>query len=447
MHHPSTRSADQSNGPRGEQGHPDPGLGWQLRFGLIFGGQALSLTGSAVTQFVLLWWITDTTGSLSALATAGTAALLPQALLAPLGGILADRCSRRTLMIAADVLSACCMAVLIALFATQRVSLTQVYIMMAIRSAMQALQAPAAAASVTMLVPRSFLTRASGLNQAAQSMTVVAAAPLGALALGVMPIGWALAIDVITALVGIAPLCFLAIPQPQRTSSQDVGVVSSLWSEFRDGVRLVWDHPGLRHLYAVITAVVLVIMPSFTLVPLLVKRHFGGMASDVALMEGVSGVGMVLGGVLVAIMVPRRHVLWVLLGFAASCVSVAVAGMVPKGMFAAAVAWWFISGVTFVFGNAPLMALLQSTVPLHLQGRAMSLLNALMGLAAPIGLAVIAPLGERVQVGWLFAALGVLGAAVSLSGLASRPLLGLHVDHGMTRSVSAFPRSSARSER
>ena len=116
----------------------EPGPGWRLRFWTIFGGQALSLIGSALTQFVLLWWITDTTGSVSALATAGMAALLPQAVLGPLGGVLADRYSRRLLMIAADSLSALCMLVLIALFLTGAIELWHAYVMMAVRSSMQA---------------------------------------------------------------------------------------------------------------------------------------------------------------------------------------------------------------------------------------------------------------------------------------------------------------------
>ena len=94
----------------------DPGAGWEWRFWVIFGGQAASLIGSAMTQFVLIWWITDTTGSVSALALAGLVALLPQALLGPLGGTLADRYSRRLIMIVADLISALCMLVLIALF-------------------------------------------------------------------------------------------------------------------------------------------------------------------------------------------------------------------------------------------------------------------------------------------------------------------------------------------
>jgi DHA3 family macrolide efflux protein-like MFS transporter len=66
---------------------------WRLRFWTIWIGQALSLGGSALTQFVLIWWVTQTTGSTSALAIAGIVALLPQALLGPLAGAVADRFS------------------------------------------------------------------------------------------------------------------------------------------------------------------------------------------------------------------------------------------------------------------------------------------------------------------------------------------------------------------
>lgn len=71
--------------------HADPQDGWRVRCWSVFTGQALSLIGSALTQFVLLWWITDTTGSISALATAGLVASLPHALLSRLGGTLSDR--------------------------------------------------------------------------------------------------------------------------------------------------------------------------------------------------------------------------------------------------------------------------------------------------------------------------------------------------------------------
>ena len=113
---------------------------WKLRFWCLFVGQGLSLVGSAMTQFVLLWWITDMTGSVSALGVAGLAILLPQALLGPLGGAFADRYSRRCLMILADLISAACMAVLILLLLSGNAMPWHIYVMMAVRSAMQAFQ-------------------------------------------------------------------------------------------------------------------------------------------------------------------------------------------------------------------------------------------------------------------------------------------------------------------
>lgn len=401
--------------------HPDPGPGWERRFWTILSGQALSLIGSALTQFVLIWWITDTTGSASALATAGMAALLPQALLGPLGGTLADRYSRRVLMIAADTISALCMLVLITLFLTERVELWHVYVMMFIRSAMQAFQSPAAAASTAMLVPASFLPRAAGLNQTLMGIMTVAAAPLGALAIGAMPLGLALSIDVATALLGIIPLLLFRIPQIKRAEEQQ----TSMWTEFREGVHLVWREPGLRRLYGLLGAIVLAIMPAFTMVPLLVKNHFGRGVGDVALMEGLTGAGMIVGGLLIAAVAPKRPMPWILMGFAASCLTLALTAWAPREMFWLAVIWWAISGLTFIIGNAPLTALLQTTVPNQLQGRVLSLLSTLMGLAGPVGLAIAGPLGERLGIRWLFVAMGVLGTVVSLAGFLSPALLRL----------------------
>lgn len=393
----------------------DPGPNWQVRYWLFFIGQALSLVGSALTQFVLLWWITDTTGSVAALATAGMVALLPQALLGPLGGVLADRWSRRVILIVSDLISAICMMILIALFLTDTVELWHLYTMMFIRSAMQAMQQPAATASTAMLVPESFLSRAAGLNQTLIGIMTVAAAPLGALAISLMPLGWALSIDVVTALLAIVPLLFFSIPQ-MKTS---VGTKANLWQEFREGFDVVWQHPGLRHLFGLIGVMVIVVMPSFTLVPLLVKEHFGGGATEVAIIESISGLGMIAGGMLIAVIAPKRRIAWVLWGFAIACASIALMALAPAEMFWMAVVWWTVSGLTYIAGNAPFTALVQTIVPNQLQGRAFSLLGTLMGLGAPIGLAVATPLGELIGIRWLFVVLGALGAIVALFGFLS----------------------------
>ncbi|MCB6184196.1 MFS transporter [Leeia sp. TBRC 13508] len=391
---------------------PENGDKWRLRFWSIFIGQGLSLCGSALTQFVLLWWITDTTGNVSDLAIAGVAAMLPQALLSPLGGVFSDRYSRRVLMILADVISALCMVVLIILFLTAHIALWHAWVMMAIRSAMQAFQMPAAAASIYMLVPRQFLPRATGFEHALQSLTVVTAAPLGAMAIGAMPIGWALAIDVCTAICGVLPLLCFRIPQIFTPNQSRPGILV----EFKEGLSAVRNTPGLVALFILLATTVLVIMPAFTLLPMLVKQHFSGSPTQVAWMEGLSGIGMVIGGVAVGAMVPQRPILWILVGFACSCFSIALTALVPGNLFGVAVAWWVMSGVFFIFGDVPLTTMLQTLVPNQLQGRVFSILNAIMSLSAPVGLLVITPLSETLGVRWIFILSGCLGGFISIIG-------------------------------
>lgn len=393
---------------------------WQLRFFLIWTGQALSLIGSALTQFVLLWWITQTTGSASALATAGVMALLPQALLSPLGGVIADRWSRRSIMLLADLITALCMLVLIGLFASGNIQLWHVYTLMFIRSSMQAFQSPAATASTMMLVPSDWLPRVAGLNQALQGIMTIAAAPLGALALGFMPLQGALLIDVVTALLGITPLLFFTIPQRRDSESG----ATTVWAELRAGLTYVAHRRGLMMLLGLLGLIVMTIMPMFSLTPLLVKEHFQRGVNDVALMEGLSGVGIILGGLLIGLWSPfKRRMTTILLSFALSCLTIALVGLTPMHWFWLAVFWWFISGVTYSTGNAPMMAVIQQIVPNEMQGRIFALINTTVGLAAPIGLFIAGPVGESIGIAGLFILGGLLSTLVCLLGFLSPALL------------------------
>ena len=394
---------------------------WQPRFWSIWLGQALSLIGSSLTQFVLLWWITSTTGSASALAIAGIAGLLPQALLGPLGGVIADRLPRRTIMIVADAITAACMVVLILLFSSSAIQLWHVYTLMFVRSSMQAFQSPAAASSTANLVPQSWLPRVAGLNQSLQGIMTIAAAPLGALALAWLPLQGALMIDVVTAVLGITPLLFYKVPQPVETQNK----TSSVWGDFTEGVTYVSQDRGLVGLFALLGLVVLTVMPTFALTPLLVKQHFLGGVGEVALMEGISGIGMVAGGVFISVYPPKRPILVLLLAFAVSCGTVALTALSPGNALWLAVTWWTLSGVTYSIGNAPMMSVLQTIVPNAMQGRVLSLMNTVMGFAGPIGLAIAGPLGDAIGVRGVFIWGGALSALVCLLGLLAPALMNL----------------------
>lgn len=392
---------------------------WRLRFWAIWTGQALSLIGSALTQFVLLWWVTETTASTSALAIAGIVALLPQALLGPLAGAIADRFSRRLILLATDSISALCMILLIWLFQRGLIQLWHVYGLLAVRSAMQAFQQPAAAASVAMLVPGDWLGRTAGLNQALGGILTIAAPALGALALAFLPLYGALAIDVVTALLAVALLLPFRIPQPERDPAQQ----TSLWGDFAAGVRLVTGHRGLRLLYGVVTMMVVLIMPVFSLMPLFITTHFGGEVNQVALMQAIGGVGLIGGGVLAFVMKVQRKIVALLGGYALACALIAAMALTPGTLFWLAAVCWALGAAVFSGANAMLMAVLQTQVPNQFQGRAFALLSTLMGLAAPLGLGLVAWLGTQISVRDVFVVGGSVAALVCLLGFAAPSLL------------------------
>jgi MFS transporter, DHA3 family, macrolide efflux protein len=388
------------------QSNIDPSSNWQIRFWSIFIGQALSLTGSQITQFVLLWWIASTTGSTAALATAGIMALIPQALLGPIGGVMADRLPRRFIMILADSITALCMIVLITLFATNTIQLWHIYTLMFIRSSMQAFQTPALSSSSANLVPTDWIPKVAGLNQAVVGIMSIAAAPLGALVLAFMPIQTALMIDVATAVLGILPLLIYGIPQPLETQNK----TSNVWTDFKEGINYVTRDSGLLSLYTLLAIVVFMTMQTVTLTPLLVKQLFGGGPTEIALIQFMSGVGLILGGAMASVLPQRRPILTLIIFYAIACAAIALTALAP--VFWLAVVSWVFYGMGFSVGNAKLFTVLQTTVPNQLQGRVLSLLTTIMGVVGPLGLLIAGPLGETIGVQGVFVWGGVLSAGI-----------------------------------
>lgn len=386
---------------------------WQPRFWAIWVGQAFSLVGSALTQFVMVWWITETTGSATALATASIAAMLPQAALGPLAGTLVDRWNRRLIMIVADSITAACILVVIGLFQFNLVEPWHLFVLMAIRSAMQAFQQPAAAATGSLIVPKDQLARLAGLNQMLFGLMSIAAAPLGALVLGYLPVQSALMIDVVTALIGIAPLLLFAIPQPARTTA----VVGTVWHDFVVGLRFILGWPGMVLLVALAAIMTMVMVPSYALQPLLVRNEFGGGVNEVAVIETLTGVGMIVGGLVLGAWGGfQRRIVTVLVGSIGLAVGQIVTGAAPTDLFWLAAFGGFISGITISLLNGPIVAIFQTTIPADMQGRVLGLFNSVISLVGPVGLVLTGPLADAVGIRTVYIAGGLIVIAVVLLG-------------------------------
>jgi len=401
---------------------------WATPFFTIWSGQAFSLLGSQLAQFALVWWLTQSTGSATVLATATLFGLLPQVFLSPFAGALVDRWNRRLVMMAADSTIAVLSLGLAYLFFSGQVQIWHVYAVMLLRSAGGAFHWPAMQASTSLMVPKEQLARVGGLNQTLFGLMSIAAPPLGALLLSLIPIHGILMVDVGTALMAVVPLFFVGIPQPRRVLDLVDGKAAptSLWSDLRAGFRYVASWPGMLIIMVMATLINFLVTPAFSLMPLLITKHFGGEAIQLGILNSTWGIGLLAGGLALSAWGGfKRRVATSLMGLTGMGVGIMLVGLSPAALFSMAVVGMGVGGFMNPMANGPLFAVLQSVVAPEMQGRVMSLLNAAATAMSPLSLAVAGPLSDLLGIRIWYLMAGLLCVVMGLGGFLVRPVMTL----------------------
>ncbi|MEV0824727.1 MFS transporter [Nonomuraea rubra] len=381
---------------------------WRRNVALFLTGQTVSLFGSMVVQYAVMWWVTLETRSGLAVALYAVAAFLPQGLVSLFGGVLADRMNRRVLVIVADACIAAATLVLAMLMANGVTDLWIVLLAVAVRSVGAGVQTPAVQAIIPQIVPAEQLMRVNGIFQTINSaMALLAPAAAGAIyaAVGIVPVFF---LDVVTAVAGIGLLALVAVPTLERAAGAGA---SSYRQDLVEGMRYIRANLVVRWLLIVYTIIfLLTVAPSFV-TPLMVARSFGSEEWMLAVLEIAFSLGMLLGGVLMSTALANRGRVGLIL------VAVYGFGAVTVGLGLSTNLWVFY-GFMFVLGllvppfSTPFMTLIQETVEATMHGRVFSYVSIVMALATPVGMVVFGPLADVVSVEALLVAAGLATVVV-----------------------------------
>lgn len=374
------------------------GKPWMTTFFTIWGGQALSILGSQLVQFALIWYLTVQTGSAMVLATASLVGMLPGVIFGPFVGALVDRWNRRWIMVIADSIITLATIILAALFALDAVAIWHIYVVMFIRSLAGCFHSNAMSASTSLMVPVEHLTRIQGLNQMLNGGLNVVSAPMGALLLDVLPLQGILIIDVVTAMFAILPLVFISIPQPERIDHGNVNhkAKSTVWLDIKAGFRYVLGWPGLLIVGLMTVGINFTIIPAFSLLPLMVKEYFGGSAIQLSWVESAMGIGMLVGGALLGLWGGfKTKILTSMFGLMGMGIGTLILAIVPASAMPMAVGGALLVGLMSPITMGPFFAVIQSTVEPGMQARIFSLLSSVGGAMAPVGLMVAGPVADQ----------------------------------------------------
>ena len=379
---------------------------WKQKFAVLWVGQALSILTSMLSQYALIWYLTDLTGSSTVLSLATMAALLPQGILSLFTGAFADRFDRRTIMIAADGAIGA-ISLVLALMAW-RAPLTPgpILLVAALRSVGGAFHAPCLQAVTPLIAPPEALTRCAGWSQGIQTVSMLLSPALAAALYAAIPLHWIILLDTLGAVFAICGLLLARLP---ALKVGDAGRKLRLWQDTREGFAVLRSHRWLWQLCLICALFSVAFMPVSALFPLMSMQYFGREAAAAALVETAFSVGMLSGSVLLGLWGGGKDkILTMTAAVLAMGGALAVTGVLPPSGF-----WWFaglslLMGVTCPFFNSVFMALIQEKVEAQYLGRVLGLSGAMMTLASPIGLGATALLAEHTGLTLWFLLAGVV---------------------------------------
>ncbi|KQY22240.1 MFS transporter [Cellulomonas sp. Root485] len=368
--------------------------GWRRDVTIFLSGQTVSLFGSMLVQYAVMWHLTLETKSGGVMALYAVFGFLPQAVISIFGGVWADRLDRKKLIIGADAAIAVVTLALAMFMAAGATDLWLIFVAIAIRSAGAGIQMPAVAALLPQIVPADKLMRVNGINGTIQSAMMLVAPAAAAAVYASMSIVAVFYIDVVTAVIGIGLLLLVTVPRLVRSEeSKDLGYFDDLVG----GVRYIATHAFVRWilvLYAVVF--VLIVAPSF-LTPLMIVRTFGEEVWKLTVNELAFSIGMVLGGAAVAAWAGTWNRVRMIL------ISTVVFGVISIGLGLSTNLWvffafMFLLGLSVPTFSTPSFTVLQETVEPEMQGRVFGFVGIVMALSMPFGMAVFGPLADTFSV-------------------------------------------------
>jgi MFS family permease len=399
---------------------PEPGLRAFLafrsrEFRLVWSAQAVSLIGDAAFVTALGWrtFTLAGAGKLGLVLAANALAMLTTVLI---GGALADRFPRRTLMIVSDLARFVAVAALAAIDASGHLTFGLLLLLAVLMGLGDGFFYPAFGGIVPLLVEAWAVPSANAMIGVARWSSVLLGPSIAAIVYGASGSATVFALDAASFLFS-ASLLWLTKPRPAEPSAGG-GTFPEIWAGFRYVSRIPW-------LWVTISLFALVLMfqfaPQQVLMPKLIDGHFHRGVGAYGLLTALVGLGTVGGTLLYGQLQPRHR--RGILSYAIWLVnSLCIAALVVSPWFEVACVLAVIRGACIGFAVTVWETMLMELVPESMLSRVISLdFFGSFGLM-PLGLALSAGIAGLAAPGTIIAT-GALASAALIAGVMTRPWL------------------------
>ncbi len=358
-------------------------------FRLLLVGQSVSGIGDGVVPVALSFAVLDLTGSIRDLGLILAAQSLPLILFVLIGGVWADRLSRRKVMLASDLVRAGVQGTSAVLLLTGGASIWALALLQALYGTARAFFGPAGTGLVLETVEPEHLQSANALMGVGENLASVLGPALGGVLVVAASPGWGLAFDAGAFLLSAFSLQLMSLPD------RPIVLRGSALTELREGWHAFASRTWLWTSVAALTLIVTVVFaPLEVLGPAVARAHLGG-AGAWAAINTAMGAGAVLGGVAGLRWRPRYPLragfLLTLLGE-----PVLLALLARGELLGLIVAFGLVSGLAATLFNVFWFTALQREIPPGEQSRVSSWDHFGSYALQPLGLALVGPIALAV---------------------------------------------------
>jgi DHA3 family macrolide efflux protein-like MFS transporter len=367
----------------------------------FWSGQLFSLLGSSIVQIVLNFWIYEETGSLTVVSLAFFFSFLPQFILGPFVGVLADRWNRKFLIGISDFCQALTTLSLIFLFFFDIRLVWLAIFINSIRGVFQAFHWPVVNAIIPLMIPKKNLSRMNGINYFFTGLVNTMGPIIAGILLILFPIDLILWVDIVTFLIAITPLLLIEIPS--LTKKNVPKHKRSYFREFKVGFKAIKIVPGLLTLLFVATILNFLGNPFSTLMIPYVRGTHSGTVENLAIVLASIQAGMFVGAIIVVIKkLWNKKPIIIFTGILLGEAGHLILALAPPGNFLMISIGGFLFAFIVPFVNTMFLTILQTVIPPDKQGRVMSNVITIVTLVSPIAMLISGPLAEVIGITTLF---------------------------------------------
>lgn len=353
-------------------------------FLILWSTQSLSQLGSAMTGFALTLWLYEKTGSALQTALLAVCSYAPYVVMSIFAGALSDRWDKKKVMLVCDTLAACCSVTILILLKADLLRPVHMYILNALTGLMNTVQQPASDVAMTMITPKKYYQKTSGLRSFSSSLVTILNPVLATALYAFAGMDIVIYVDLATFTIAFLALLFgvkLSMPEQKEEAGQE-----SFLETVKAGLVCLKKNELVLVLILFLAGVNFVASAFDAVLPALILPRENGGETVLGIVTSCAGIAMLFGSLIVtALPAPKNRVrviyLTMLFSLGTENFLLAFTELPVLWCMGQIIGWLLVPVM-----SANLDVILRTTIPVDMQGRVYSCRNTLQFFTIPIGL-------------------------------------------------------------